>query len=178
MLRNLIRSSIQFRQYYKVTADRADRLSKKDAEIYKNLSKQLQAQIKVKGPVTIAEYMKFVLTNPLCGYYMHNDVFGQTGDFITSPELGQLFGEMVAVWLLNEWKKIGSPKPFQIVELGPGRGSLCSDMLRVFKNFNELEGCSVHLVEVSPFLQDMQARKLCLSTESVKSTDENPCYHR
>lgn len=85
------------------------------------LSRQLYQKIKVKGPLTVADYMKEVLTHPIGGYYMHKDVFGETGDFITSPEISQMFGEMVAIWLLNEWQKLGSPKPFQIIELGPGK---------------------------------------------------------
>lgn len=174
-LQKFVRHIVRCRQYYTVSTNQ---LAKKDAEAYKVLTEQLQAYIKMKGPITVAEYMRNVLTSPLSGYYMHNDVFGKSGDFVTSPELGQLFGEMVAIWFLNEWKKIGSPKPFQIVELGPGRGSLCSDMLRVFKHFNELENCSIHLIEVSPFLRDIQARKLCLSSETVETNSENKFCHR
>lgn len=114
--------------------------------------------------------MKEVLTNPCGGYYMEKDVIGVSGDFITSPELSQLFGEMIAIWLLNEWSKAGSPKPFQIVELGPGNGSLCQDMLRVFNHFESLKGASVELVEVSPLLSDMQGRKLCINTKNVSET--------
>lgn len=175
MFKQLFKRSNSIRQYYTVSTSR---LEKTKQESYKELTKLLQSQIKLNGPITVAEYMKQVLISPSAGYYMHKDVFGQSGDFVTSPELGQLFGEMIGVWFLNEWKKIGSPKPFQIVELGPGKGSLCHDVLKVFKHFNELNECSVSLVEVSPFLRDMQAKNLCLTSGPVKSSEDDLAQFR
>uniref|UniRef100_A0A336LS35 Protein arginine methyltransferase NDUFAF7 n=1 Tax=Culicoides sonorensis TaxID=179676 RepID=A0A336LS35_CULSO len=135
------------------------------------LSDHLKARIKLCGPLTIADYMKEVLTNPLSGYYMSRDVFGQQGDFITSPEIGQVFGEMVAIWCLTEYQKLGSPSPLQIIELGPGRGTLIQDILRVFSKFQILKIFSIELVEVSPFLSNIQAQKLCIGSKEVN--DEN-----
>ncbi|XP_074027935.1 protein arginine methyltransferase NDUFAF7 homolog, mitochondrial-like [Leptinotarsa decemlineata] len=109
----------------------------------------------------VADYMGEVLTNPMAGYYMHKDMFGETGDFITSPEVTQMFGEMVAVWLLSEWKKMGSPKPLQIVELRPGGGTLSYDIVKVFSHFKALHKASLQLVEISPVLSELQARRLC-----------------
>ncbi|XP_017756410.1 PREDICTED: NADH dehydrogenase [ubiquinone] complex I, assembly factor 7 homolog isoform X2 [Eufriesea mexicana] len=104
--------------------------------------------------------MKEVLTHPTLGYYMHKDVFGKQGDFITSPEITQLFGEMIAVWMKYEWQKI-SKDSLQIVELGPGRGTLIKDILRVFKQFRSLNDISIHLIEISPILSQIQAKNLC-----------------
>ncbi|XP_017879219.1 protein arginine methyltransferase NDUFAF7 homolog, mitochondrial isoform X2 [Ceratina calcarata] len=101
------------------------------------------------------------------GYYMHKDVFGKQGDFITSPEISQIFGEMIAVWIKYEWQKI-SKDPFQLVELGPGRGTLINDILRVFKQLKLLNNISVHLVEISPALSGIQAKKLC---KTIKEHD-------
>ncbi|CAG8491987.1 6354_t:CDS:10 [Funneliformis mosseae] len=101
-----------------------------------------------KGPISIATYMKQVLTNPNSGYYMKGDVFGVKGDFITSPEVSQMFGKS---------------QKSQIIELGPGRGTLMDDMLRAMSNFpnfyNTING--VHLIEISPELRKLQLKKLC-----------------
>ncbi|XP_043475311.1 protein arginine methyltransferase NDUFAF7 homolog, mitochondrial [Leptopilina heterotoma] len=132
-----------------------------------NLYKQLYSKILTCGPISIADYMKEVLTNPIDGYYMKKDVFGHKGDFVTSPEISQLFGEMIAVWILHEWKKI-SNKNFQLVELGPGRGTLSNDILRVFKQLQCADKVSLHLVEISPTLSEIQAKNLCASYEDIK----------
>ncbi|KAJ0100161.1 hypothetical protein Patl1_22113 [Pistacia atlantica] len=82
------------------------------------------------GPISVAEYMEEVLTNPKAGFYINGDVFGAEGDFITSPEVSQMFGEMVGVWAMCLWEQIGQPKRVNLVELGPGRGTLMVDLLR------------------------------------------------
>lgn len=140
------------------------------------VARAIRSKIKATGPVTVADFMRETLISPVGGYYMSRDVFGEKGDFITSPELGQIFGEMVAVWFLNEWSKIGAPKPFQIVELGPGRGSLSQDLLRVFEHFKCLKGASLHLVEASMVLSDIQAKRLCIQSGVVP--DKDSVVHR
>lgn len=159
-----------YRLYYTVKSDKAP------AKEAHQITNAIESRIKATGPITVAEYMKEVLINPLGGYYMHRDVFGDSGDFITSPELNQIFGEMVAIWFLNEWSKMGAPKPFQIVELGPGRGTLSQDILRVFEHFGCLEKANLNLVEVSPVLSDIQAKRLCMKSERID--DNNSLIHR
>lgn len=158
-------NSILFRNNFKQMSRAYYNVKRKTAPDENYLSKYIFQKIRVKGPLTIADYMKIVLTNPLEGYYMQKDMFGETGDFITSPEISQMFGEMLAIWFINEWQKVGSPKPLQIIELGPGRGTLCCDILKVFSHFKILHSCNIALVEISPHLSDLQARKLCLNSE-------------
>ncbi|KAF5296316.1 hypothetical protein FQA39_LY12533 [Lamprigera yunnana] len=143
-------------------------------EITKNsIVQHLRTKLQIGGPISIADYMKEILTSPLGGYYMHRDVFGAEGDFVTSPEVSQVFGELIAIWFLNEWSKAGSPKPIQIVELGPGRGTLCHDILRVFARFKLLDYATVHLVEVSPHLTKLQAETLRVSLNQNDDCGDN-----
>ncbi|KAI8370664.1 S-adenosyl-L-methionine-dependent methyltransferase [Radiomyces spectabilis] len=106
--------------------------------------------------------MRQVLVNPLSGYYMHGDVFGRQGDFITSPEISQTFGELAGVWYLTEWMRLGKPAKTQFVEFGPGRGTLMSDILRALSRFPYFYETitDVHLIEASPGLRKMQRATL------------------
>ncbi|KAJ9596877.1 hypothetical protein L9F63_012133 [Diploptera punctata] len=139
------------------------------------LSRYLQTKIKAVGPISVADYMKEVLTNPLSGYYMHRDVIGESGDFITSPELGQLFGELLSTYIFL-WQKVGSPIPLQLVEMGPGHGSLAKDVLRVFERFGAVHELSLHLIEVSPHLSEIQAESLCVKSARHTPTNMQPHY--
>ncbi|XP_030565308.1 protein arginine methyltransferase NDUFAF7 homolog, mitochondrial [Drosophila novamexicana] len=142
----------------------------------RTLTRQLTAKMLATGPITVAEYMREVLTNPQGGYYMNRDVFGREGDFVTSPEISQIFGELVGVWLMNEWQKLGSPSPFQLVELGPGRGTLARDVLKVLSKFKTGAQFTMHMVEISPFLSKAQAQRFCYKHETVPEEAQLPYY--
>uniref|UniRef100_A0A1D2AAG7 Protein arginine methyltransferase NDUFAF7 n=1 Tax=Auxenochlorella protothecoides TaxID=3075 RepID=A0A1D2AAG7_AUXPR len=133
-----------------------------EKEVETAMARHLKTLIKFRsGPITLAEYMSEVLTNPTAGYYINRDVFGTAGDFITSPEISQMFGEMVGIWCVSTWMQMGSPPRLRIVEMGPGRGTLMADLLRgtaAFPTFHS--AIQVDLVEVSPALQALQARAL------------------
>ncbi|AQK96327.1 midA [Zea mays] len=105
------------------------------------LVKHIKSIIKFRsGPISIAEYMEEVLTNPQSGFYINRDVFGESGDFITSPEVSQMFGEMIGVWAMCLWEQMGKPAKVNLIELGPGRGTLLADLLRgsaKFANFTK-----------------------------------------
>ena len=85
------------------------------------------------GPISISAYMRQVLTSPEGGYYTtRSEVFGRKGDFITSPEISQVFGELVGIWTVAEWVGQGRRRSgVQLMEVGPGKGTLMDDMLRV-----------------------------------------------
>ncbi|XP_035268574.1 protein arginine methyltransferase NDUFAF7, mitochondrial [Anguilla anguilla] len=143
--------------------------------------KHLTSKIKATGPISVAEYTREVLTNPVLGYYVKNDMLGADGDFITSPEISQIFGELLGIWCVSEWMAAGKPKEFQFVEFGPGRGSLASDVLRVFSQLRAVLGgtaVSVHLVEVSPRLSEVQARSLTGDLNQVSRSENDPAYRR
>ncbi|KAF5749024.1 NADH dehydrogenase [Tripterygium wilfordii] len=137
------------------------------------LIKHLKSIIKFRGgPISVAEYMEEVLTNPKAGFYINRDVFGAEGDFITSPEVSQMFGEMIGVWTMCLWEQMGQPNKVNLVELGPGRGTLMADLLRgasKFKNFTD--ALNIRMVECSPTLQKLQYSNLkCMDEDS---TSEN-----
>ncbi|KAL5055338.1 hypothetical protein RYX36_036020 [Vicia faba] len=140
------------------------------------LLKHLKGIIKFRGgPISLGEYMSEVLTNPKAGYYINRDVFGAEGDFITSPEVSQMFGEMVGVWVMCLWEQMGRPERVNLIELGPGRGTLMADLLRgasKFKNFTK--SLHVHLVECSPALKNLQHKNLkCVDEENAdEDTDK------
>jgi NADH dehydrogenase [ubiquinone] 1 alpha subcomplex assembly factor 7 len=122
-------------------------------EILKNL-------IREKGPIDIAEFMGLALGHPAHGYYMKGDPFGARGDFTTAPEISQMFGEMVAAWIMDVWQQMGSPV-FTLLECGPGRGTLMADIMRATKNVPGFhDSAKVHLLEISPALRAMQAAAL------------------
>ena len=120
------------------------------------------AKIKATGPITVFEYMQEVLYMPYHGYYSSHPRIGAKGDFITSPEISQVFGELLGVWLVSEWMKQGKPKKAQIVELGPGNATLTEDIIRILyqlKVHNEF--ACVNLIETSPYFTKVQFDRLC-----------------
>ncbi|KAG5650323.1 hypothetical protein H0H81_012620 [Sphagnurus paluster] len=130
------------------------------------VEKLILDSIKATGPVSFATYMQTCLAHPTHGYYMdpEHPVFGSRGDFITSPEISQVFGELVAIWFLAQWQSAGSPSAIRLVELGPGRGTLMADVVRVITNLTAKlkPGLlkEIHLVETSKALREIQIEKL------------------
>jgi NADH dehydrogenase [ubiquinone] 1 alpha subcomplex assembly factor 7 len=113
------------------------------------------------GPLPLSHYMALALGHPEHGYYMTRDPLGRTGDFTTAPEVSQMFGEMIGLWLADRWVASGSPSPFALAELGPGRGTLMADALRAMRAVpGMVEAATVHFVETSPALRAAQRKRV------------------
>ncbi|KZM49640.1 class I SAM-dependent methyltransferase [Labrenzia sp. OB1] len=125
------------------------------------LKDRIKAQISAEGPLSVADYMAICLGDPEAGYYTTREPFGATGDFITAPEVSQMFGELIGASCLAAYEAMGAPDRFQLVELGPGRGTLMADLLRVCTLRPAfLKAASLHLVETSPRLRKIQQETL------------------
>ncbi|MCC3244989.1 class I SAM-dependent methyltransferase [Methylocystis sp. WRRC1] len=132
------------------------------------LKQEIAAAIAHDGPMTLEHFMSLCLGHPLHGYYMTRDPFGAGGDFITAPEISQMFGELIGVWASEAWRAAGSPSPARLIELGPGRGTLMSDVLRVARISPQfLDAITAHLVEMSPALRDIQRQTLASAAKPV-----------
>jgi SAM-dependent MidA family methyltransferase len=126
-----------------------------------SLEAEIRRLISLAGPMPVAEYMGHCLGHPQHGYYVTHDPFGAGGDFTTSPEISQMFGELIGLWTAAVWQQMGSPAGVRLIELGPGRGTMMLDMLRaanVMPGFRR--ALSVHLVETSPALAARQKQTL------------------
>ena len=130
------------------------------------LAELLKRRIAATGPITLADYMSEALLHPEHGYYTTRDPLGATGDFVTSPEISQMFGEMIGLCLAQAWMDQGRPNGV-LAELGPGRGTLMQDILRATKGVAGFhDALDLHLVEASPVLRAAQSARL-----------PNPTFH-
>ncbi|CAA7623564.1 class I SAM-dependent methyltransferase [Magnetospirillum sp. UT-4] len=127
----------------------------------RSLTEILTERISRGGPITVADYMAEALFHPRFGYYTTREPFGSAGDFTTAPEISQMFGELIGLWCAVTWAAMGRPARVVLAELGPGRGTLMSDLLRAAGTVPEfLAALDVWLVEASPRLAARQADTL------------------
>mgnify|MGYP001806082962 CR=1 FL=1 len=166
--------------------DAGDARQAADAAAVTALTALLRRRMTLEGPMSVAAFMTEALAHPRWGYYQRQDPFGVAGDFITAPEISQMFGELLGLWCVHTWSCLGSPVPFALVELGPGRGTLMRDALRAaalvpaFRNALRL-----HMVETSPTLRAIQARTLAdcpfpagapVWHDHLADLPEGPCF--
>lgn len=125
------------------------------------LAGHLRRLIAAGGPIPVSRYMAEALGHPEHGYYTGRDPLGRAGDFITAPEVSQMFGELIGLWCVDLWRRLGAPRRLELLELGPGRGTLMADALRAARVEPDfLQAAEVHLVETSPALQALQRERL------------------
>lgn len=122
-----------------------------------SLADHLRHLIALEGPISVERYMDVCLRH----YYGSRDPLGASGDFTTAPEVSQMFGELIGLWMIEVWHGMGRPSPLHLVELGPGRGTLMADLLRAAKVMPDFRAAvSVHLVETSASLRQRQQATL------------------
>jgi NADH dehydrogenase [ubiquinone] 1 alpha subcomplex assembly factor 7 len=131
----------------------------------------LARMIAADGPMAVDRFFALALGHPEHGYYMGRDPFGRAGDFITAPEVSQMFGELIGIWCAAGWQMMDAPAEWNLIELGPGRGTLMADALRACSVMPGLrDGMTVHLVEMSPELRKVQG-------ETLRRSGVEPVWH-
>jgi len=150
-------------------------------ELISPLGKDLKSYIKLKGPITLHDYMAQCLNHLMHGYYQSKgEVIGEKGDFITAPEVSQLFGEMIGIWCLSTWEQLGKPQKINLVELGPGKGTLMKDLMGVTSKFGAFKAAaSVHMVELSIPLRKAQYERLgCTGVTDFTDARDAPIFDK
>lgn len=145
------------------------------------LADLLIRRIGATGPISLADYMAECLLHPEHGYYTRAEPFGAAGDFITAPEISQMFGELLGLWLAQGWLDQGAPARFVLAELGPGRGTLMADVLRATRGVPGFHAAArVVLVEASPRLRAIQRERLAPYpvswADSVDALPDGPLF--
>jgi len=126
-----------------------------------DLATRIRRLIRASRPIPVSDYMATCLFDPQGGYYATHEPFGAEGDFVTAPEISQMFGEIVGAWLVHAWRSLGRPAPFLLAEMGPGRGTLMRDILRTARiDPAFMEAARLHLIETSPRLRAIQRETL------------------
>ncbi|MGH6736222.1 MAG: class I SAM-dependent methyltransferase [Methyloceanibacter sp.] len=121
------------------------------------LAARLKARIARDGPLSVAAFMEACLADTGAGYYTSRQPIGEAGDFITAPEVSQMFGELLGLWAVAVWQSMGEPRPVVVAELGPGRGTLMADSLRAWRSVPDFHAAvRIALVETSPVLREAQ----------------------
>ena len=134
----------------------------------------LKKQITYSGPISISNYMEACLLHPEYGYYSNSTPFGKKGDFTTAPEISQMFGELIGLFLAQAWFDQENEQAAYLVELGPGRGTLARDIMRATKSIKTFPK-KIYLLEISEKLKALQKSLLKeYNVEWIKSFDQVP----
>lgn len=136
------------------------------------LAEALRAHVRAQGPISVAQFMSACLTDPTHGYYHRPHVIGARGDFVTAPEISQVFGELVGLWCAVVWQQMGSPAEVAVIELGPGRGTLMADAVRAARVLPAFrDALRIGFVEVSATLHGAQADRMARAGLTARWSD-------
>lgn len=141
-----------------------------------SLALRLARRVRTEGPLSLAAYMAMALYDPQEGYYARQSPIGAAGDFVTAPEISQIFGELIGLWCAALWQAMGRPQRVTLAELGPGRGTLASDLMRAAATVPEFRrALDLVLVERSPVLRQVQRERLAGARPRwIERLDEAP----
>ena len=144
-----------------------------------DLAARIARRIRREGPLSIAAFMAIALHDREAGYYARHDPLGSAGDFITAPEISQIFGELIGLWCADSWRHIGRPDPVILAELGPGSGALLEDFLRAAATLPEFRrALDLYLVEASPVLRARVKKRIAVVTPRAPPWNDIPPCHR
>lgn len=149
-----------------------------------SLKNKIFELIETNGPISVSQYMAYCLYDSEYGYYRRSKPIGAEGDFVTAPEISQLFGECIAVFIVTHWLNCGRAKKINLIEFGPGRGTLMRDAVRVLETSKDFEAeISIHFIESNSHLIDIQKARLsnyrinyCADVTQVPKSKEIPNY--
>ena len=137
-----------------------------------SLKDRIIRMIRASGPMPLADYMQICLHDQAQGYYSSRKAIGSRGDFITAPEISQMFGELIGIWCASVWQAIGAPASFSLVEAGPGKGTLMADLLRAGQSVpGFVDAAKVRLIEASPLMMDRQRKALASFKDRIEWAD-------
>ncbi len=142
------------------------------------LSHHIANLIRQNGPISLDRYMDLALAHPEHGYYRTRDPLGREGDFTTAPEISQMFGELLGLWSVDMWQKLGSPNALNLIEFGPGRGTLMADALRAAQLVPAFaDAAKVVFLETSPPLRAEQKKRVPNASwiDAVEALPDGPC---
>ncbi len=134
------------------------------AQARPTLAERLRDQIAKEGPITVEAYMQACMADPQQGYYRTRNPLGAEGDFVTAPEISQIFGELLGLWSAEVWNNMGAPDSFHLVEMGPGRGTLMADALRA-------------LAQVAPGCLDAAEIQFVETSSPLRAQQKSACQH-
>lgn len=141
-----------------------------------SIENEIRKVISKKGYIYVDELMRMAMSSFANSYYRSKQPLGSDADFITAPEISQMFGEMIGLWCVGEWERLGKPNPVNLVELGPGRGLLMRDLLRATKNAEGFhEALRVQMLEINPKLIAEQKERLKSSGYSGLDPESHEC---